>query len=166
MGSRSRGSSSGRGFVLTALDSSPEMLKRYRANFPGVPTRCVRVQDARFAPGSFEAVVAWGVLFHLAEAEQAAVIEKVSGWVRPGGRLLFTSGDAQGVAESEMNGVRFRYTSLGVGAYRSLLEGAGMRLEHHHADAWGNYVYVAAKAAEPASLAHTSGSAIAAYSSR
>lgn len=138
------------GFDLTALDSSPEMVRRYRINFPDVPTQCVRVQDAHFAPASFEAVVAWGVLFHLSETEQATAIRKVSEWVRPGGRFLFTSGDTQGVAESDMNGVAFRYTSLGIGAYRRLLEGAGMRLEHHYADAWGNYVYVAATAAEPA----------------
>jgi hypothetical protein len=92
----------------------------------------------------------WGVLFHLAEAEQAAAIEKVSEWVRPGGRFLSTSGDVQGVVESEMNGVAFQYTSLGIGTYQSLLEKAGIRLEHHHTDAWGNYVYVAAKAAESA----------------
>lgn len=138
------------GLDLTALDSSPEMIARYRANFPGVPARCVRVQDARFAPESFEAVVAWGVLFHLAEAEQATAIEKIAQWVRPGGRFLFTSGDVPGVAESEMHGVAFRYVSLGVGAYRTLLEASGMRLERHHADAWENHVYVAVKSAAPA----------------
>jgi len=134
------------GVDLTALDSSPEMVERYRAHFPGVPTQCVRVHDARFAPESFDAVVAWGVLFHLDDGEQAAAIEKVAAWLRPGGWFLFTSGDVQDVTEGEMNGVAFRYVSLGIATYRSLLEGAGMRLVRHYADAWQNYVYVAEKA--------------------
>ena len=136
-----------RGLPLAALDSSSAMLARYRVHFPGVPVRCVRAQDARFAPASFEAVVAWGVLFHLSEADQAAVVENVSEWLTPGGRFLFTSGGVRGVSEGEMNGVAFRYVSLGADDYRRLLERSGMRLDDHHVDAWDNDVYVATKAA-------------------
>ena len=141
------------GFDVVGLDSSPEMIARYRANFPGVPARCERVEEATFAAESFEAVVAWGVLFHLSEADQGAVIRKVSEWLRPGGRLLFTSGDVEDTSEGEMDGVSFRYTSLGVSGYRDVVERAGMHLEAEHRDEWDNHVYVAAKAAEP-SVAH------------
>ena len=135
------------GFDVTALDSSVEMIARYRANFPDIPIRCERVQEALFSAESFEAVVAWGVLFHLSEAEQNAVIWKVSEWLKPGGHFLFTSGDLEGVNEGEMNGVTFQYVSLGVSRYRDLIERAGMQLEFNHSDAWENHVYVAAKAA-------------------
>jgi hypothetical protein len=53
------------------------------------------------------------------------------------------------VEPDQWESLRQAYTSLGIGAYRSLLERAGMRLEHHYTDAWENYVYVAAKAAAP-----------------
>ncbi len=135
------------GFDVVGLDSSPKMIERYQANFPGVATRCERVQETQFAAESFEAVVAWGVLFHLSETEQAAVIPKVSEWLKPGGRFLFTSGDAEGMAESEMNGVAFQYVSLGASRYGHLVERAGMYLEGHHSDAWENYVYIAKKVA-------------------
>lgn len=135
------------GFRVVALDSSPEMVARYRANFADVPIRCERVQESDFAAESFDAVVAWGVLFHLSGTEQAEVIQKVAGWLRPGGRLLFTSGDAEGTVESEMSGVTFRYVSLGVSGYRRALEDAGVHLETHHRDAWDNHVYIARKAA-------------------
>lgn len=135
------------GFDVAALDSSPEMIARYRVNFPSVPTRCERVQEADFAAGSFEAVVAWGVLFHLSEAEQRAVIRKVSDWLRPGGRFLFTSGGVEGTSEGEMNGVTFRYDSLGVSGYRDMIEKTEMRLKADHRDEWDNHVYVAEKAA-------------------
>ena len=135
------------GFDVTALDSSSEMVARYRAHFPSVPIRCERAQEALFPAEAFEAVVAWGVLFHLSEAEQEAVVWRVSGWLKPGGRLLFTSGELEGVSEGEMDGVTFQYASLGASGYRDLMERAGMRLESHHSDAWENHVYVAARAA-------------------
>lgn len=138
------------GFGVVALDSSPEMIARYRVNVPTVPARCERIEEASFAAGSFEAVVAWGVLFHLPDAEQRAVIQRVADWLRPGGRFLFTSGDAEDTSEGEMDGVSFRYTSLGVDGYRDAVERAGMRLQSDHRDEWDNHVYVASKAAEPA----------------
>ena len=135
-----------RGLDLTAIDSSSAMVERYRARFPEVPTQRVRAQDARFARASFDAVVAWGVLFHLSEEDQAAVIQNVAEWLAPGGRVLFTSGGVRSVSEGEMNGVAFRYVSLGADGYRRLLEQSGMRLDDHHADTWDNHVYVATKA--------------------
>ena len=135
------------GFDIVALDSSPEMIARYRANVPGVPARCERAEVADFPTGSFDAVIAWGVLFHLSEAEQRDVIENVADWLRPGGRFLFTSGEAKGTTEGNMNGVAFPYTSLGVGGYRDITESAGMHLEANYHDEWDNYVYIAEKAA-------------------
>jgi len=134
-------------FDVVALDSSSEMIARYRVNFPDVPTWCERAEEADFTAKSFEAVVAWGVLFHLSETEQRDVIGKVADWLKPGAWFLFTSGDVEGATEGEMNGVTFRYTSLGVSGYRNVIERAGMRLEASHHDEWDNYVYVAETAA-------------------
>ncbi|MEM1041960.1 MAG: class I SAM-dependent methyltransferase [Bacteroidota bacterium] len=133
------------GFAVTGLDSSPAMLARYRTHFPAVPARCERAQDARFEPETFDAVVAWGVLFHLSETEQAAVIGKVARWLRPGGRFVFTSGEAKGVTESKMDGVTFGYTSLGRDAYRRLAEASGMRWVRDYTNAWDNHVYAVQK---------------------
>jgi SAM-dependent methyltransferase len=131
------------GFDVVAMDSSPEMIARYQANFPGVPTKCERAEEADFPAASFEAVVAWGVLFHLSEPEQRDVIRKVADWLKPGGWFLFTSGEVEGTTEGEMNGVTFHYTSLGISEYRDAIERVGMRLEANRHDEWGNYVYVA-----------------------
>lgn len=129
------------GFVVTGLDSSPEMIARYRKAFPSVPAHCARIQDARFADGSFEAVVAWGVLFHLSPADQALTIERIASWLTPGGWFLFTSGATAGVRTGAMNGVSFDYCSLGSAAYRHLAEQAGMELDAEHTDAWDNHIY-------------------------
>ncbi len=137
----------GKGFDVLGLDSSSGMIARYRANFPHIPTRCLPAQDAEFVAGSFDAVVAWGVLFHLRGAEQAAVIARVATWLAPGGKFLFTSGDVKETAENTMEGVAFRYVSLGAHQYREMLEAAGMHLVKEHADNWENYVYLAQKVA-------------------
>jgi 2-polyprenyl-3-methyl-5-hydroxy-6-metoxy-1,4-benzoquinol methylase len=134
-----------KGFDLVGLDSSREMIARYRANFPAVAARCERVQEARFAEGTFEAVVAWGVLFHLSRADQRAAIQRVSEWLKPGGRFLFTSGDQEAVTEGEMDGTTFRYVSLGANEYHRLIERCGMRMETAYRDAWANCIYVAQK---------------------
>ena len=140
------------GAELTGLDSSAVMVARYRARFPGVRAVRARAQHASFSAGAFEAVVAWGVLFHLSEAGQRAVLEKVSTWLVPGGRFLFTSGTEAGEREGTMEGVTFRYVSLGVTGYRALAERAGLELEREHRDAWDNHVYVAARDAEAPKL--------------
>ncbi|MGE3274169.1 MAG: class I SAM-dependent methyltransferase [Vicinamibacterales bacterium] len=132
---------------VVGLDSASEMIARYRTHFPSTPAQCLRVQDAQFQAGSFDAVVAWGMLFHLSAAEQAEVLASVAKWLAPGGVFLFTSGDAEEIAESTMDGVRFRYVSLGSRRYREVLETAGMHIVEEHADEWENYVYLAEKAA-------------------
>ena len=133
------------GFQLHGLDSSAKMVARYRANFPGVPTQCEPVEDAHFDEASFDAVVAWGLLFHLCEREQKTVIRRVSNWLAPGGWFLFTSGRTAGERVGEMGGIEFRYRSLGVDTYRETLEEAGMHLHDHHTDEWDNHVYIAHK---------------------
>ena len=135
------------GLEVVALDSSAEMVRRFRVNLPGVPVRCERAEDARFEGGSFGAVVAWGVLFHLSETDQQTVLTNVAEWLMPGGRLLFTSGDVVGAREGVMDGVAFRYVSLGRDTYRRVLAGAGVRLVEDYSDAGGNHTYVAEKVA-------------------
>ena len=111
------------------------------------PERCERAEVADFSTGSFDAVIAWDVLFHLSEAGQRDVIENVADWLRPGGRFLFTSVEAKGTTQGNMNGVALPYTSLGVGGYRDVIENARMRLTVSYHDEWDNDVYIAEKAA-------------------
>jgi cyclopropane fatty-acyl-phospholipid synthase-like methyltransferase len=80
------------GLDLFALDSSSRMIERFRANFPDTPAQCARIQDSDFFNTSFDAVVAWGVFFYLAQADQEDAIAKVSKSLHTGGRFLFTSG--------------------------------------------------------------------------
>ena len=135
------------GAEVVGLDSSSEMIARFRTALPDAEAHCERIQDASFPPASFDAVVAWGVLFHLSASDQQAVIPRVSSWLKPGGTFLFTSGAEDVSRAGEMDGVTFTYRSLGEAAYRQLVEDAGLCLVDTLSDPWDNHVYRAHKPA-------------------
>ena len=130
---------------VVGLDSSAEMIARYRARFPDAEAHHARAQEARFEAEAFAGVVAWGVLFHLSAEDQRGVIASVGAWLASGGWFLFTSGGERGTREGTMSGVTFRYVSLGVDGYRGAVRSGGMRLVREHVNASGNHVYLAQK---------------------
>lgn len=136
-----------RGLAVVGLDASAAMLARFRENVPGAEARPGRLETVRFAPGAFEAVVAWGVLFHLPPEAQRRVLRRMARWLGPGGHLLFTAGAVAGERTGTMHGEAFRYWSLGADGYRRLLIGCGMDPATVVRDAAGNQVYRARKRA-------------------
>jgi cyclopropane fatty-acyl-phospholipid synthase-like methyltransferase len=134
-----------RGFDLFALDSSPKMIAHFRATFADVPVQCARIQDSDFFNTSFDAIIAWGVLFHMVPADQAVALARIAAALNPGGRLLFTAQEAHIDGYSTMNGLRVPYISLGSAEYTRLLHEHGLTLRDAHVDAWDNYVYTAEK---------------------
>jgi ubiquinone/menaquinone biosynthesis C-methylase UbiE len=149
------------GCRVVGLDSARRMLTRFRTNLP--TTSVVRgiVQQCAFLDGSFDAAIAWGVLFHLTRRDQKIAIADVSRVLRPGGVFLFTSGgDADGKPhpsipsglqesdagiEGTMNDVVFHYYSFDSDGYRTLLESNGLALLDVHADRGENTYYLARK---------------------
>src|SRR5215467_11487215 len=67
----------GAGHRVVGLDSSAEMLIRFRLNLPDTPLvrgdcRCLPFQD-----GCFDAAVSWGMMFHLTRPDQAVTLANV-----------------------------------------------------------------------------------------
>jgi SAM-dependent methyltransferase len=139
------------GHRVIGLDSSRAMLANFRRNCP--EARAVRgiVQSCPFADCTFDAAVAWGVMFHLTPQDATQAIADVSRIVKNGAPFLFTSGDADSFAgnEGEMNGVTFRYFSYSVHNYRRILADHGFTLVDVHADSGSNTYYLAKKAHPP-----------------
>lgn len=133
------------GCQVYGLDSAEEMVARFRASFPDVPVRCALLQESDFFGLQFDAVVAWGVLFHLNGADQEQAIARVAQHLRPGGRFLFTAGDEPGETDGTMHGVLLHYVSLGTAAYRKVLAAHGLDLLVAWHDAWDNCYFVAEK---------------------
>ncbi len=136
------------GFDVFGIDSSPEMIARFHESCPGAHAQCVPIQSSDFFNTIFDAVVAWGVILHLTPADQELVISKVSRVLRSSGTFLFTGGDQEGTADSRMNGVGFRYISLGAAQYRTLLLAHGFDVLDEHCEQWDNYVFVAQRRPE------------------
>jgi cyclopropane fatty-acyl-phospholipid synthase-like methyltransferase len=136
------------GHRVVGLDSSREMLTRFRANLPNTPAIRGLVQDCAFIDRVFDAAVAWGVIFHLTQTDQAKAFAAVSHVLREGALFLFTAGDAEDVeggSVGTMNGVTFHYFSFSIDGYRSLLRKTGFRLVDVHKDAGENTYYLAQK---------------------
>ena len=133
------------GHRVIGLDSSSTMLARFRRNCPEALAVRGTVQSCPFADCVFDAVVAWGVLFHLNPEDAVKAIANVSRIVRRGAPFLFTSGDVDdfGGTEGKMNGVTFRYFSFRVETYRRLLGDHGFTLVDVHADSGNNTYYLA-----------------------
>jgi SAM-dependent methyltransferase len=138
------------GHRVIGLDSSSAMLEKFRHNYP--QTLAVRgvVQSCPFPDGTFDAAVAWGVIFHLNPEDAIRAIANVSRIVRQGALFLFTSGDTDSFhgKESQMNGVTFWYFSYSVHSYRRILNDHCFELVDVHVDS-GNNTYYLAKKAEP-----------------
>ena len=108
---------------VVGLDSSDAMLTRFRQNCrDGLAVRGI-VQSCPFADCSFDAAVAWGVMFHLRPEDAIKAIASVSRVVKIGAPFLFTSGTVDGFdgKDGAMNGVTFRYFSYSVDGYRHIL---------------------------------------------
>ena len=135
------------GHRVVGIDTSGVMLSRLRRNMPGTPAVRAAVQHCPFANATFDAAVAWGVLFHLPQPEQHNAIASVSRVLRPGAPFLFTSGDVDGpnAKKGSMNGVMFQYFSFSVEGYRRILAEHGFTLVDVHADAGKNTYYLAKK---------------------
>lgn len=137
------------GHRVIGLDSAEAMLERFRTNCPLTPVVKAVVEACPFAPQTFDAALAWGVLFHLPQAAQVLALASVSRALKPGALFLFTAGydvpddDAHHV--DTMNGVKFPYYSLTNDGYRRILTDQGFTLERFHLDAGSNGYYLARK---------------------
>jgi SAM-dependent methyltransferase len=135
------------GCRVTALDSSSRMLEYFRRNFPDVVRLHGRIEHDVLPESTYDAVLAWGVLFHLDHVAQESALANIGRALKPGGHLLFTSGREHGsIQGSPMGGVEFRYWSFSEDGYRQRLAAHGVTLERSQVDAGDNTHYWARKA--------------------
>jgi SAM-dependent methyltransferase len=138
----------GSGHSVVGIDSAGNMLRGFRANCPTAPAVRGTAQACPFARGSFDAAIAWGVMFHLKQAEQAQTIASLSRVLKTGAPFLFTAGDVDddsGNHVGTMNGVEFHYYSFTPEGYRSVLSDHGLTLVDFHHDSGKNLCYLARK---------------------
>lgn len=131
------------GLNVYGVDASPSMIAAFRARFPHALAERSAVEDSQFFGRSFDGVVAWGLMFLLPPDAQTNLIHKVAATLKPGGRFLFTA--PYQVCEWPDNLTGWKSVSLGVEAYRRIVESAGLILDDETEDEGQNHYYFVRK---------------------
>ena len=127
------------GLNVYAVDASPSFVEAFRRNLPGIPVACEAVEDSTFFHRTFDAVIAWGLMFLLTAEAQRRLIRRVTEILVPGGRLLFTACAEPLIWDDAMTGLESR--SLGAVEYRSELTAAGLSAIREYDDEGGENHY-------------------------
>jgi SAM-dependent methyltransferase len=122
-----------RGYAVTGIDSSPEMIAMCREHAPGGDWQ---VADMRtLAVGRrFDGVLAWDSFFHLDCDAQRRMFAIFRDHAVQRAALMFTSGPAHGIALGEYAGETLFHASLAPDEYRALLAANGFQVVAHAAE--------------------------------
>ena len=135
------------GLDVFGVDAAPSFVQAFRRNLPNTPVLCEAVQDSRFFDRTFEAVLAWGLMFLLSAEDQRRVIQRIADILAPGGRLLFTScaGTEPLTWNDAMTGLESR--SLGANEYCRQLSAVGLSITSEYEDEGQNHYFDVLKTA-------------------
>ena len=120
-----------RGRDVTGVDISATQIAMARRNVPNATFLQADMTALAFKPGTFDAVTAFYSLTHVPRDEHLPLLERVRGWLRPGGVFLGTMGadDEPGDVEADWLGVDMYFSHFGARANRRLVERAGLVIE-------------------------------------
>jgi cyclopropane fatty-acyl-phospholipid synthase-like methyltransferase len=79
------------GLHVFGVDAAPSFVAAFQHNLSGTPIICESVLEARLFNRTFDAVLAWGLMFLFQAEDQHRLIQRFSEILASGGRLLFTS---------------------------------------------------------------------------
>jgi 2-polyprenyl-3-methyl-5-hydroxy-6-metoxy-1,4-benzoquinol methylase len=127
------------GLQVFAVEAAPTFVAAFKQSLPGVPIRCEAVQESAFFNRTFDAVLAWGLVFLLHHEDQQHIIRRFADVLVPGGRLLFTAPATTAVWTDAMTGLESR--SLGAEQYAKLLAASGITVAKEYEDEGGNHYF-------------------------
>ena len=118
-----------RGFDVTGVDQSEQLLELARSRFPR--GRWLHAQMESFEPDEiYDAAVIWDSLFHIRRELHEAILRTAVRSLRPGGRLLLTAGGSDHPAFTDTMFERtFFYDSHPPEALLAILNGLGLSIE-------------------------------------
>ena len=131
------------GLDVFGVDAAPSFVQAFQRNLPNTPVVCEAVQDSRLFDRTFDAVLAWGLMFLLDAEDQYSLLERIAEILVPGGRLLFTSPAEPSVWNDALTGLESR--SLGAEKYRRKLLEVGLSIADEYEDVGQNHYFDAIK---------------------
>jgi SAM-dependent methyltransferase len=131
------------GLHVFGVDAAASFVAAFQRNLPDTPILCEAVQDSRLFDRTFDAVLAWGLMFLLRVEDQHRLIRRFAEILAPGGRLLFTSSAKPAFWNDGMTGLES--ISLGAEKYRELLGAVGISVAAEYEDEGENHYFDAFK---------------------
>ncbi len=117
----------GKGFQVTGLDASANMIAHARSNFPQADWRVADMRD--FDLGQHvHGIIGWHSFFHLTREEQRDVLPSLARHLRPDGVLMLTIGPEDGEAGGHVGDAPVYHASLSEREYNAILARNGMTL--------------------------------------
>jgi len=112
------------GYGLTGVDSSPSLIAKCRERFRGHEWIAADMRELDVGR-RFDGIIVWHSAFHLQPDDQRAMFPIFAAHSAPGGVLMFTSGDDEGVRIGQWRGEPLYEASLSPAEYEALLERNG-----------------------------------------
>lgn len=120
-----------RGFAVTGVDQSPQMIALARVRLPDASWIESRIEDFVPRTKSFAAAIAWDSLFHVPREHHAEVFARVRAALSNGGRFALTVGGSSHPAFTDtMFDRTFFYDSHPPETATALLVAAGFAIAH------------------------------------
>ncbi len=134
-----------KGFKVTGLDGSKELLKIAAVNCPGMYILCGDARSINIQE-FFDAILEWWCLFHIPKEDHELMIARYARWLKPGGILEFTSGDKDFEAtDNTMLNQELYFASLDPLIYEGALKNNGFELLLRESDQKEHLVWIARK---------------------
>jgi SAM-dependent methyltransferase len=115
---------------VIGVDISEQMLRLARSAVPAARFVQGDIANVKFDGGSFDAVAAIFVLFHLPREEHGEIFRRVWQWLRPGGYFLATLSELaeEPYTGDDFFGTQMYWSSLGWVEYDRLLRDIGFEI--------------------------------------
>jgi len=126
------------GFRVIGIDLSDTMIERARELVPAATFQrgdVTKVAEVDLPSSSLDAVVSFYAFIHLPVEDQADVIARAVGWLRPGGLFIATVGHAPWTGTQSNwlgGGADMLWSHPGAETYRTWMEAAGLTIEDEH----------------------------------
>jgi trans-aconitate methyltransferase len=134
-----------KGFKVTGLDGSKELLKIAALNCPNLRTLRGDIRHIVIKE-QYDAILEWWCLFHIPKKDHELMIARFADWLKPGGILEFTSGDkAFEATDNTMLNQELYFASLDIETYERALKENGFELLLRESDQEEHLVWIARK---------------------